>query len=451
MSVAVQPVATVAVDPPTALARLAAGGFGDYVGYERQGVWTFAADPLAELLLDTTHVELTSPAGSTRTPWKGQPADVLARGCTELRAAGTASGIVAGGDVLGWVGFEFCAVSDGGVRAGLRTATAAGAVAPLQVAHLILPRLLVRITGTVAEISGGTPEECARITELLAAPPQPLPMAQPVSVTPDPSDYRGRVAEAVGEIAAGRYDKVILSRQVDIPFGVDIPATYRLGRAHNTPARSFLLRLGGLETAGFSPELVVAVDAAGLVTAEPLAGTRAYGRGEAADEAARAELESDPKEIVEHTISVRAAVADMASVATTGTVTVPDFMAVRTRGSVQHLGSTVRGQLASGRTAWDAFASLFPAVTASGIPKSAAIEAISRLDTPRGIYSGAVVMVSPEDALEAALVLRCVYQQDGHCWLRAGAGIVAQSRPEREFTETCEKLGSIAPYVVPAS
>ncbi|MGY2062891.1 chorismate-binding protein, partial [Nocardia gipuzkoensis] len=100
---------------------------------------------------------------------------------------------------------------------------------------------------------------------------------------------------------------------------------------------------------------------------------------------------------------------------------------------------------------WKAVETLFPSVTTSGIPKSAGVDAVFRLDhDPRGLYSGAVVTISPTGSLEATLVLRAVYQTTEGAWLRAGAGIVAQSRPDREFEETCEKLSSIAPYVVEA-
>ncbi|WP_280302015.1 chorismate-binding protein, partial [Nocardia abscessus] len=207
----------------------------------------------------------------------------------------------------------------------------------------------------------------------------------------------------------------------------------------------------GVVGAGFSAYLGGAVDEVGGVTTSRVGGTRALGGGGGPDLAAKADLISDPKEIVEHAISVQTSFAEIAAVADPGTPAVSDFMAVRERGSVQHLASTVRGRLAADRSSWDALEVLFPSVTASGIPKRAGVDSVFRLDhDPRGLYSGAVVTVSPTGALEATLVLRAVYQNTEGAWLRAGAGIVGQSRPEREFEETCEKLGSIAPYVVKA-
>ncbi|MBF6171676.1 salicylate synthase [Nocardia blacklockiae] len=423
-------------DPAAAVAALAgADRFGEYVVYERPGEWVFAADPIGSVELDAGELRIDWDGRSTATPWAGRPAEVIDRALAALPLAGR--------NAYGWIGFEFCAWSLG-ATAHLPERTS--------LAHLMIPRIEVRIDTSGVRVSGATPRETADIHELIAAAQgTALPRPRPADITIDPTAYRDRVAEAIAEIRKGDYQKVILSRKVDLPFVVDVPATYRLGRAHNTPARSFLLRLGGLEAAGFSPELVAAVDGARVVTTEPLAGTRAFGRGAEADRAARADLVADPKEIVEHAISVQTSFAEIAAVAAPGSTAVSDFMAVRERGSVQHLASTVRGQLDVGRSSWDALEKLFPSVTASGIPKQAGVDAVFRLDhDPRGLYSGAVVVVSPTGALEATLVLRAVYQTTEGAWLRAGAGIVGQSRPDREFEETCEKLGSIAPYVVEA-
>ncbi|GAB2715373.1 salicylate synthase [Nocardia thraciensis] len=423
-------------DPAAAVAALAAADrFGEYVMYERPGEWVFAADPIGSVELDAHELRVAWDGRATATSWSGRPAEVIDRALAALPLSGR--------NTYGWIGFEFCAWS---------LAATAHLPERTPLAHLMIPRIEVRIDATGVRVAGATPGEAAEIHELVAAAQgSALPLPRQADITIDPTAYRNRVAEAVGEIRDGKYQKVILSRKVELPFVVDVPATYRLGRANNTPARSFLLRLGVLEAAGFSPELVAAVDGERVVTTEPLAGTRAFGRGPEADRAARADLVSDPKEIVEHAISVQTSFAEIAAVAVPGTTAVSDFMAVRERGSVQHLASTVRGRLEPGRTSWDALETLFPSVTASGIPKRDGVDAVFRLDhDPRGLYSGAVVTVSPTGALEATLVLRAVYQTAEGAWLRAGAGIVAQSTPDREFEETCEKLGSVAPYVVEA-
>ncbi len=424
------------VDPLAAVTRLAASGqFADYVVYERPDEWVFAGGKLGSIELDTAEVRVDWEGDCRRSGWVGKPAAVLNEALTSLPIGDRRA--------YGWIGFEFCAYSFGAEHH-LR------GVQPL--AHLMIPRIEVRIVDGHPLITGGDESEQDMVRALLAEPTSPVaPIAESAEIREDATDYRERVRTAVAEIQQGRYQKVILSRRVDLPFEVDVPATYRLGRENNTPARSFLLRLGGLESAGFSPELVASVDEFGVVTTEPLAGTRAFGRGDAEDLAARMDLESDPKEIVEHAVSVRTSFAEIEEVAEIGTTSVSDFMTVRERGSVQHLASTVRGQLAQDHTHWDALDVLFPSVTASGIPKQESIDTIFRLDgAARGLYSGAVVAVSPGGSMEATLVLRAVYQENGKAWLRAGAGIIAQSQPEREFEETCEKLASVSPYVVRA-
>jgi salicylate synthetase len=230
---------------------------------------------------------------------------------------------------------------------------------------------------------------------------------------------------------------------------VDLPATYLAGRRANTPARSFLLDLGGWQAAGFSPETVVEAERDGRVTTQPLAGTRALGPDAAENDRLRRELLADPKEVHEHAISVRLACQELADVCRPSSVVVEEFMGVKERGSVQHLASRVAGLLRDGQGPWDAFGALFPAVTATGAPKREALAALSRYEEgPRGLYGGAVITADTEGALDAALVLRTVFRHDNTTWLRAGAGIMGGSTPEREFEETREKLRSVAPHIL---
>lgn len=421
------------VDSLEAVTKLASSGlFSEYVVYERPDDCVFAAGVIGRIQLDTNEIRTMWNGESWRKEWSGSPAAVLDEAFATLPTEDT--------NAYGWIGFEFCAYSHG-------AAARLGHAQPL--AHLIVPRIEVRFTDGGFTIVGGDATEQRSVFDLLATEPARVPATGTIDIRTDPTAYCERVASAVAEIEQDLYQKVIISRRVDIDFEVDMAATYRLARPHNNPSRSFLLRLGGVEVAGFSPEIVASVDSAGCVTSEPLAGTRAFGRGSELDLAARTDLESDPKEIVEHAVSVRTSLAEIQTVTEPGTAVVSDFMEVVERGSVQHLASTVRGQLSPCRSHWDAFDALFPSVTASGIPKEPSIDAIFRLDGPaRGLYSGAVVALTTGHSLDAALVLRAIYQEDGQAWLRSGAGIIAQSVPDREFEETCEKLGSIAKYVV---
>lgn len=261
--------------------------------------------------------------------------------------------------------------------------------------------------------------------------------------------YLAMVQKALDEIDKGLYQKVIASRSIDILSSIDMIGTLLRGRCANTPKRTFYLSKSGFRAAGFSPELVMSVEN-GLVTTEPLAGTRSNTGSEAKRHQLGNELIHDPKEIVEHAISVKEAMRELSEFSVPGTVAVKDFMSIRERGNVQHLGSTVTGVLSSEKDAWDAFEVLFPSITATGIPKTNAIEAIHRLEErPRELYSGAVLLWKGPHALEASLVLRSAFQDPERSWVQAGAGIIALSNAERELMETSEKLQCIAPFIVP--
>lgn len=439
MSSKVSPVVALPTDVHPAeliaeLVRLLPEATGEqYLVYEHSGEWTLAFGVAALIELDAGELRVTRDDVTVRRAWSGGPGAALGEAVDLL--------LLEAEQLFGWIAFEF-----GTYRHGLQGRLAAGT--PL--ARLFWPSTRIRICDNEIHYSGATPEQIRLVEEMLAGTIPAAGAARPVDVRVDTAQYRDRVARAVGEIAAGHYDKVILSRRYDVPFAVDFPATYRRGRLGNTPARSFLLHLAGIRALGFSPELVAAVTGDGAVITEPLAGTRAFGRGAEHDRRARTELETDTKEIVEHVISVRTSLQEIGEVAEPGSAVVRDFMTIRERGSVQHLGSTVAGTLGPERNRMDALEALFPAVTASGIPKARGIDAIMRLDeNPRGLYSGAVVKFSSDGGMDAALVLRAAYEREGQTWLRAGAGIIAGSTPDREFEETCEKLGTLAPFLVP--
>lgn len=403
-----------------------------YLLYERDGHWVLAIGALASIELDSDELRIIRDGLTQRQTWRGRPGPVLGEAVDRL--------LLETDQAFGWIAFEF-----GAYRFGLQKRLAPQT--PL--ARVFWPRTRIVVTDTAVQLLNAEDRHRDIVSRVLSAGPPPTPAASGLDVTADTTDYRSRVATAISEIAAGEYHKVILSRCVDVPFALDFPSTYRLGRRHNTPARSFLLQLGGFRALGYSPELVAAVHCDGVVVTEPLAGTRALGRGVARDRQARADLESDSKEIVEHAMSVRSSLREIEEVAESGTSAVVDFMTVRERGSVQHLGSTVTGRLDASKDRMDALETLFPAVTASGVPKGASVDAILRLDeSPRELYSGAVVMFSADGGLDAALTLRTVYERDGRTWLRAGAGIIAGSTPDREFEETCEKLATLAPHLV---
>jgi len=281
---------------------------------------------------------------------------------------------------------------------------------------------------------------------------QEVPLVGPSISIPDMDSrpYSIAVQKSIDAINDHQLNKVVLSRVVPLPerSRLDFAQTYVVGRRANTPARSFLMHLGGWSAVGFSPETVLEVDKNRRVRTLPLAGTRALVDDPETARRIRGDLLSDVKEIHEHAISAKLAMDEVRRVCDPGTVSVDRFMDIEERGSVQHLASRVTGVLRDEESPWTALSALFPAITTTGVPKSAALDLIHSLeDTARGLYGGAVLALAPDGALDAALILRTVFQRRGRAWLRVGAGIVGQSTWTREWEETCEKLRSIAPYL----
>lgn len=426
-------------DELEAAARLARAAAGDYVVYENAGVYRFATGVSAQIRLHRDGVRMHRPDGTdVHEPWDGQPLAQVRRMLASVQADRMSA--------YGWAAFEL-AYAEAGDPAGL------AAIGDQCLLHLVIPRTEVVLQdGTVLIRTADEADIASVLSTLSRAGRAGTGRTEPVDIRAlGGEEYRRAVSDALGEIEDGELQKVILSRSVQLPLDIDLVDTYVSGRRGNTPARSFLVRLGGLESAGFCPEIVVQVSDSGRAVIQPLAGTRARTGDPEKDALLQAELLADSKEIYEHAISVLVASDDLARVCPRDSINVEEFMTVCERGTVHHLGSRVAGTLAPGYDAWDAFAAAFPAVTASGVPKSAAYASIrAHEEQPRGLYSGAVFTVDADGGLDAGLVLRAVYRQDGVTWLRAGAGILRGSRPAREFEETCEKLDSVARFLVPA-
>ncbi|WP_399880050.1 salicylate synthase [Streptomyces sp. BBFR51] len=444
-------------DAAATATRLARAGLADqYMVYEAEGgVWHFAAGSSVSLTAHATGITARARGRTWTSRTDGRPLTAFAAALNALSEAHGAHG--GGRHFYGWAAFELAHL--------LHADPAATGDGPLL--HALIPSVEVTLTGEETVVRAVDEAWLRKVADLLAEPSPRHPLAEgttpegmtPEGVTPGGAEhiiaagtaaYGSAVARTVEDIRAGLLEKAVVSRKVPLPAGpaVDFPATYLAGRRSNTPARSYLLDLGGYRAAGFSPETVLEVGENGRVSTQPLAGTRAHGPDQAENERRRTELLSDPKEIHEHAVSVRLAWEEMAAVCRPGSVAVEEFMVVRPRGSVQHLASRVTGRLRKDAGPWDAFASLFPAITATGVSKAAALHALARHEEgPRGLYGGAVFRGSIAGTLDAALVLRTLIGEGEETWLRAGAGVTAQSLPEREIEETCEKLRSVAPHL----
>ncbi|NJD10385.1 MAG: anthranilate synthase component I family protein, partial [Gemmatimonadetes bacterium] len=206
----------------------------------------------------------------------------------------------------------------------------------------------------------------------------------------------------------------------------------------------FFLELDGLALVGSSPEVLVRLEA-GRVTVRPIAGTRPRGADEAADAALTAELLADPKERAEHLMLVDLGRNDVGRVSTYGSVRVSSFMQVERYSHVLHLVSQVDGELRPGLDALDVFRACFPAGTVSGAPKVRAMEIIDELEpVRRGVYAGAVGYFGwGGRSLDTGIAIRTLVARDGEAWVQAGAGIVADSVPAREYEETLAKARAL--------
>lgn len=241
-------------------------------------------------------------------------------------------------------------------------------------------------------------------------------------------------------IHAGDIFQIVLSQRFSIPYAGDPVHLYRSLRLVNPSPYMFCLRLpGGFSLVGSSPEVHVKVTS-GHVEIRPIAGTRKRGATQEADEALCRELLDDPKERAEHLMLVDLARNDVGRISTYGSVALTDFMTVERYSHVMHIVSNVVGELAGEHSPLDVLRATFPAGTVSGSPKIRAMQIISSLEpTARGSYAGAVGYLGFNGQLDSCIALRTVLLKDGLAFVQAGAGIVADSKPEAEFEETVNK------------
>jgi anthranilate synthase component 1 len=250
--------------------------------------------------------------------------------------------------------------------------------------------------------------------------------------------------EAVrAQIVRGNLLQGVLSRRVQVRTDMPAIEAYRSLRTLNPSPYMFYLDFGDFQLFGASPEVHVKVRD-GKATIRPLAGTRRRGRSPAEDALLEKELLADPKERAEHLMLVDLARNDLGRVCAPGSVRVTELMEVERYSHVMHIVSNVEGRLAEGRTGLDALRATFPAGTVSGAPKIRAIEVVDSLEREaRGFYAGVVAHVESDGSLDSCISIRCALRKGDVVTLQAGAGIVCDSVPEREYEETEAKLGAL--------
>jgi anthranilate synthase component 1 len=245
------------------------------------------------------------------------------------------------------------------------------------------------------------------------------------------------VRDAKEYIRAGDIFQVVLSQRFEAEFGLPPTALYRALRRTNPSPYMYLLDFGGFAVVGSSPEILVKVEK-GQVTIRPIAGTRKRGATPTRDKELADELLSDPKELAEHLMLLDLGRNDVGRVAKIGTVRVTDKFFLEYYSHVMHIVSNVVGELDPTKDFVDALAAGFPAGTVSGAPKVRAMAIIDELEQDRrGIYGGCVGYFGADGSMDTCIVLRTAIVANSRLYVQAGAGIVADSRPELEQLE-CE-------------
>ena len=291
-------------------------------------------------------------------------------------------------------------------------------------------------------------EKVERLYERLRSPlvpPNGVGRVQPVMDTDMPvAGFLGAVERAKEYIRAGDIFQVVLSRRFSMELqGVDGLDIYRALRTVNPSPYMFFLDFEGVKIIGSSPELLVRLED-GVVETRPLAGTRPRGATETDDRTMEAQLLADEKERAEHVMLVDLGRNDVGRVCQYGTVRVTDLMSVERFSHVMHIVSDVQGRLRPGLDAMDVLRACFPAGTVTGAPKVRAMEIIDELEpVARGPYAGAVGYFSFSGSMDTAITIRTIVMTDDRAYIQAGAGIVADSVPEREYVETVNKAKAL--------
>ena len=259
----------------------------------------------------------------------------------------------------------------------------------------------------------------------------------------DKERYCDMVESAKAYIREGDIFQIVLSNRLAAPFEGSLLNTYRVLRTLNPSPYMFYFSGTDVEVAGASPETLVKLED-GVLHTFPLAGTRPRGKTEAEDQALEAELLSDEKELAEHNMLVDLGRNDLGRLSRFGTVEVESLHSIERFSHVMHIGSTVRGIIRDDKDVLDAVEAVLPAGTLSGAPKIRACQLIGELENnKRGIYGGAIGYIDFTGNMDTCIAIRIAYKKNGKVFVRSGAGIVADSVPEKEYEECINKAKAV--------
>ena len=294
----------------------------------------------------------------------------------------------------------------------------------------------------------------SRLKELLACLSKPvgMPASLPSTKTElirkfKAADFESAVLKTKEYILAGDCMQVVIGQRISKPFTDSPLALYRALRSLNPSPYMYFYDFGDMQIVGSSPEILVRQEkraAEKIVTIRPLAGTRPRGTNPEEDERLAKELLADPKEIAEHVMLIDLARNDVGRIAKTGSVKVTDSMSIEKYSHVQHIVSSVEGELLDNMSNMDVLRATFPAGTLSGAPKIRAMEIIDEMEiVKRGVYGGAVGYLSFSGDMDVAIAIRTGVIRDGMLHSQAGAGVVADSDPTSEWKETEAKARAV--------
>ncbi len=256
-------------------------------------------------------------------------------------------------------------------------------------------------------------------------------------------EYCAMVEKAKRHIHEGDIFQIVLSNRLSASFEGSLLNTYRILRTINPSPYMFYFAGTDVEVAGASPETLVKLED-GVLHTFPLAGTRPRGKTEEEDKRLEVELLADEKELAEHNMLVDLGRNDLGKISKFGTVEVEKLRSIERYSHVMHIGSTVRGEIADGYDALDAIEAVLPAGTLSGAPKIRACQLIGDLENnKRGIYGGAIGYIDFTGNMDTCIAIRIAYKKNGKVFVRSGAGIVADSVPEKEYEECLNKARAV--------
>ncbi|MBM4163891.1 MAG: anthranilate synthase component I [Lentisphaerae bacterium] len=395
----------------------------------------------------------------TRTPHAGQPMAVLRALMKDYTLADLPGLPRFCGGLVGYLAYEMAHFFEP------RIPNRLPAEKPL--AQFVLPDTLLvfdNVTHTLTVLAlaftadGGEPGVLhdaarARVDEILAILARPLPPAThprkpakrivPLPTRPE-QEFRDNVLRVKQHILDGDVIQCVLSQSFACAAPDDVMGLYRAQRFINPSPYLFLLKFGGLSLVGSSPEVMIRLEHR-TATLRPIAGTRPRGTTEQEDRSLADDLLQDEKERAEHLMLVDLGRNELGRVAIPGSVQVTDLMVVERYSHVMHLVSNITADLEPGHDAFDLLPAAFPAGTLSGAPKVRAMELIAEIEhEPRGPYGGAVGYIAFGGNMDFAICIRTAVIEHGRLTVRAGAGLVADSDPERERLETVNKARSVA-------